>query len=465
MQKIQVKNFGPIEYAEIEIKNMVVLIGEQASGKSTISKIIYFFKSLKEDLFSLIYDKLGSNENIDIRPLFNREIQYKFYKFFGSTKHLPQFNIKYFFSKDKTVELALNQQKYLNVKFDYDFYGEIGQEVFALFNAMKQTRTGKNTYELIAIEQSKGKYLNQLKNIVDNLFEDDKPSLFVPAGRNITVTYTDQFKLDFFGSLTLESGKEKTRNDRNQSVDIHLMLEFLKKIESIKEAFKDNDFDSLINTELNFKNITQEYAKVLLKAKQIIFKILKGKYVHDTFGEKIIFDTQKNRYVHLNNASSGQQESIRIMQDLFIILLNKENVFRVIEEPEAHLYPLAQKDLIELVALVINYTDSEVLITTHSPYILSVINNLIFAKSIKEMEKRTDKKILNRDAVIEPAKFQAYGIKNRDEWEFKSIFDSESQLIGENYLDEISQIVGSEFDEMFEVYKELKPKVRKRKRD
>ncbi len=47
MQKIIIKNFGAIEYAEIEIKKVLVLIGEQASGKSTIAKLIYFFKSLR----------------------------------------------------------------------------------------------------------------------------------------------------------------------------------------------------------------------------------------------------------------------------------------------------------------------------------------------------------------------------------------------------------------------------------
>jgi len=468
MQKIQINNFGPIEEAEVEIKQMVVFIGEQASGKSTISKLVYFFKSLKEDLFTLIFNNLGIDE--DIRILFIKEIQLKFYRFFGSTRHIPDFKIKYFYSTEKTIELSLRPNKYLNVEFDYDFYGEIGNEVFALFNAIKQPTIGKNTYELIAIEQSKNKYLNQLKEIVDRLFEDSKPSLFVPAGRNITVTYTEQFKLDFFGNLSLENEKERTRNDRNQSVDIHLMLEFLRKIEAIKETFKSNDFDSLINVELNFNNIDRGYSKVLKEAKEIIFKILKGKYVHDRFGEKIIFDSKKRRYVHLNNASSGQQESIRILQDLFLILLNKEDVFRVIEEPEAHLYPLAQKNLIELIAMVVNYTNSQILITTHSPYILSVINNLIFAKGVKSLkEKYPEKDVealeIHDTAIIDPSKFQAYGIRNSQEWQFISIFDSESQLIGENYLDEISQIVGGEFDKMFEVYKQLKPRKRNRKID
>lgn len=464
MQRIHINNFGPIENAEIEIKKMVVLIGEQASGKSTIGKLTYFFRSLKEDLFTIIFSNLETDE--DIRISFIKEIRIKFSKFFGSTKHRQDFKIKYFYSSEKTIELTLNKQKYLNVEFSSNFYGEIGQEVRVLFRAIKQPTNGKSTYELIAIEQSKTRYLNQLKNIVDRLFEDDKPSLYVPAGRNITVTYTEQFKLDFFGQLTLETGKTRTREDRNQSVDLHLMLEFLRKIETVKENFQHNDFDALIKRELTFNNITKDYAKVLKDAKNLIFKILKGKYVHDNFSEKIIFDTKRRRYVHLQNASSGQQESIRILQDLFLILLGQENVFRVIEEPEAHLYPLAQKHLVELIGMVVNYTDSEILITTHSPYILSVINNLIFAKSLNDLKgNKTTEIKLDKNSLIASSSFEAYSIKNREIWEFKSIFDNNSQLIGENYLDEIFEIVESEFDEMFELYKKLKPRTRRRKLD
>ena len=54
MQKIIIKNFRQISYAEIEIKDFLFLIGEQASGKSTIAKLIYFFKSLKQDYFNLL---------------------------------------------------------------------------------------------------------------------------------------------------------------------------------------------------------------------------------------------------------------------------------------------------------------------------------------------------------------------------------------------------------------------------
>ena len=49
MQKLYIKNFRQITEAEIEIRDIMFLIGEQASGKSTIAKLIYFFKSLKQD--------------------------------------------------------------------------------------------------------------------------------------------------------------------------------------------------------------------------------------------------------------------------------------------------------------------------------------------------------------------------------------------------------------------------------
>ena len=55
MQKISVKQFMAIKEAEVEFDKALVLIGEQASGKSTLSKLIYFFKSLPQDLLFLIW--------------------------------------------------------------------------------------------------------------------------------------------------------------------------------------------------------------------------------------------------------------------------------------------------------------------------------------------------------------------------------------------------------------------------
>ncbi|MFN4953856.1 MAG: AAA family ATPase [Aphanizomenon sp.] len=107
MQKIIINNFGSIKYAEIEVKKILVLIGEQASGKSTIAKLIYFFKTIQEDLFSQIYrDK--QNQSLDINSDILPPIQQKFYNFFGPTNNLPDFEITFYYSFNENKFLKLS---------------------------------------------------------------------------------------------------------------------------------------------------------------------------------------------------------------------------------------------------------------------------------------------------------------------------------------------------------------------
>ncbi len=92
MQKIIIKNFRQIEYAEIEIKKITLLIGEQASGKSTIAKLIYFFQRLELDFFGLrVYDGEARYNSLD-------ELKSALIKWF---KNFTDNNIKEKFDMDK----------------------------------------------------------------------------------------------------------------------------------------------------------------------------------------------------------------------------------------------------------------------------------------------------------------------------------------------------------------------------
>lgn len=44
-QHLHVRDFGPIQSCDIEVQRLTVLTGPQASGKSTLAKLIYFFNS------------------------------------------------------------------------------------------------------------------------------------------------------------------------------------------------------------------------------------------------------------------------------------------------------------------------------------------------------------------------------------------------------------------------------------
>lgn len=455
MQKIIVKNFQAIREMEIELDKTLVLIGEQASGKSTVSKLIYFCKSLKQDFIDLIYGTLESEDTANFWPESNRkgfEKKFaqktfeKFYSFFGSTKHLPDFEITFFFTEDRYLKLSLTPHKSLRRHFEPNFYHSLfwGEDIRELAYRVISFSGQNNAYERQAFQQA----TRDLEDYVNQLFNDLRLPLFIPAGRNITVNYPDQFKFDFYGSLRENLGRQQMSQTKIQSVDLSIMTDFLEHVERIKQRFRGNDFVGLIeDKKLLGKPIKEDILNLVQK--QINF-ILRSEYRLDQYGEKLYYDNEN--YVYLNNASSGQQEAIRILQDLFLIILDQENVFRVIEEPEAHLYPMAQKYLIELMAIVLNQSDSQFIITTHSPYILSVINNLLYAYKVDQNSSHKSgevENILPKALWLSPQATNVYFLK---EGECQSVIDKTQGLIEQSYLDDISEVLGADFEELYQIH-------------
>jgi predicted ATPase len=44
MERLTVKNFGPIKDVEIKLSKLVIFIGETGTGKSTLAKLISIFR-------------------------------------------------------------------------------------------------------------------------------------------------------------------------------------------------------------------------------------------------------------------------------------------------------------------------------------------------------------------------------------------------------------------------------------
>jgi predicted ATPase len=484
MQKIIIKNFGAIEYAEIEVKKILVLIGEQASGKSTIAKLIYFFKSLREDLFIQIYKYTD-------RDLFKKvpEIVYPedyffmndfistigkiFYDFFGSISHLPSFEITFYYSvkKNKYLKLSFNNHdQKLDSQFSDSFLNEaflsIVNQMIKLFENKNLTSTeiqeklSNDIYDQLAYEQNKIVYAQRISDFLNGLFESNQiNSLFIIAGRNATVSYSELFEKYLFANI--QSSLEETRiaswQSKEQTIDEILMLKFIEKIIKIKKIFKKF---------VNFSELIESYKKDNIKIEKLrlitykINKIMKGEYCIDNRGEKIVFNQETEEYVYLSNASSGQQESIRILQDIFLNILDDVKVLRIIEEPEAHLFPVAQKQLIELLSLMVNHNeDNQLIITTHSPYILTVFNNLLFANRVVEKNPAAEAEvaeIIPKDSWLKADDFSAYSLGNQSVSETtnycESIFNSEKGTIQQNYLDTVSEILGGDFQTLYSIH-------------
>lgn len=460
MGKLQVRQFWAIQEVEIELGQILLLIGEQASGKSTLAKLVYFFRSLHRELLEMLFNvqdlALFSDDSIDdISKEYWGRIRRKFYQFFGSTRHLPPFDIVYFYTDqpNSSIRLWLDDDKKLRIHSSFQKM-LFSPRLHNLLVALSKNAPRKNLEE----EANFRRIWADIENSVSHLFGIEKTSIdfkghYFPAGRIAAVNYSDVFKLAF---ATLLGGELRLIRERNiedeiinlsPSVDLYLMSEFLEHTERIKARFKNTGFTDLPTN--GFTTEPAENQHLLELVQEHIRLILRGDYRHDQYGEKIFYST--DRYVDLNDASSGQQEVIRILQDLYLIFLEKAPTFRVIEEPEAHLYPMAQKYLLELLAIVVNYTNSQMIITTHSPYVLSVFNNLLYATRVAKLTPAAHDEIVATIPVsywLNPDLFSAYALKDGN---CHSIMDKKLGMIDQNFLDEISEEVGDEFDTLYKI--------------
>ena len=127
-------------------------------------------------------------------------------------------------------------------------------------------------------------------------------------------------------------------------------------------------------------------------------------------------------------------------------LINRTKTFLILEEPEAHLYPNAQKGILELLALFMSDGNST-LITTHSPYILGATNNLLYANSLSEnLDKNAIEAVVASDYQIHSC--DAYFV---EKGKIESCFDEEYNLIKNEVIDGAAEEINMVFDKLIEL--------------
>ena len=432
MQRLDIENFGPIEQLSIDVKNFTLLVGPQASGKSTIAKTIFFFKSLNDDLMKFFFDALRSGDFSRPEGKYGRVIRQKFLDYFGSSLHLDSsFKMVFHYTDEVWIQLTLEpRNRYITPTLSREFirvFKRLAKEANHFFDARPNTSTSiLSSRELLRLETERREFLSYLETQCNHLFQANRDLVFIPAGRSLLATLADQLQ-------QIDS----------QRLD-YLMRSFVDKINLLRPLFG-RPLEELVQER---EILNQEPTNLALAqiAQNIIERILKGKYQYDRQGEKIYF--REDKYIKLNFASSGQQESLWILLLLFLAVLEQQNLFVVIEEPEAHLFPEAQKEIAALIALAANLPSAQVVVTTHSPYILAAFNNLILAHRVGQRYPEAVRPRIEEAIWLNIENTQAYFV---EQGQMHSIIDPELQLIQQETIDTISQTINAEFDFLFDL--------------
>ena len=417
-----------------------------ASGKSTIAKLIYFFKSLKQEYVTLA-SQLQILSASDFKTELIHSIQNKFNVYFGFTTRLDDdFEVKYCFSDEEGLDIKLSKATALNINFGRGFATRLTRETNALkrsITALSRQSNGQGR-GTSAIQQRMRDAVNQkIQEAANTVFYDERECLFLPAGRNITVSYPEQFQLLFFGELQSAVAAKKESN----TIDLLLIRDFVNYSKLLADYFADRD------------TMPEGDSPFLQRIAQNIAGILHAQYINQNGYEKLFYGD--NEFTPLNIASSGQQESIRLIQDALYVLHEDFQASRIIEEPETHLFPTAQNLLIQLMIMVANKTNSQIIITTHSPQVQATFNNLLYYTRVlgsrpdlrEAIEERFGTAFFDEqnserlNVLVE--KFQAYSLRPGADVYCKSIVDEETHLIGENNIDEATESIYDEFDFLY----------------
>ena len=425
MPKLVVKNFINIREAEIDMdKTLVVFIGATASGKSVLAKLLYFFQELIRDFRQYIkHINAYPPEPLtpaapDLSTVFRAQISYKFREFFGDLSDLTRitanadalkpFEITYHWTTDSTITLTIDDEKTLQIQLpavmnEVETLCSGLQEKLRAFDKQQLSsetteadpppQTDASSAEDAQESKTSERFFFILKmaigisDITEKLVGTYRESLFIPADRNIAVNYPDALKRIFYGGIKSDL---HTRTATRPRVNLHLIARFLEKNEEFLDTFSTQNFHNIFDekAEAESDSMDKPMLEFLLRK---ISCILKSEHeTIDEISESRLFShpTGENA-AFLEKASTGQQNVIRMLQDMFMNVLYNEVIFRVIEEPEAHLHPTAQKHLMHIIALMRNHIDSQIVLTTHSPYFLAVLKNLLTAGHLSEKKQET----------------------------------------------------------------------------
>lgn len=437
MQKIEIKYLGPVQELEMEIKDFNLLIGEQATGKSTVAKAIYFFRIIKStltDYLCQVYDTALYNGN-DVSDGFNKvlkkELKSIFISLFGYSWDLDKrLYLKYEYAPGIWIDVKLNKngkRKYISVRYSPKLtqtLKDLEKEALELFEQKPET----TTISLAYASKERLRNYDNFKNSVNKIFDDYKETYYIPAGRSMLTLLVNNRSL-------LE----------NDNLDL-ITRQFMQVIDNIHRVFEDG-----------IRNVYKRYPDGerrfdVTKTAEMLISDLKGDYLYNAGKEYIVVEDEEehSEKIPINFASSGQQEVLWLLNQLYILMLKKEKAFVIIEEPEAHLYPSLQSKVVEFISYFANINNSSILITTHSPYILTSVNTLYCAGKVIEKNSTYSKKvydIIDSNCEIEPQKVTALKI-NKDK-SILNLINEELQELNTEMIDEISDSVNEKYMELY----------------
>ncbi len=430
--KLYIQNFISIRNAELYIEAFTILIGPQAAGKSIVAKSAYLFRSFPRLLRQILMKDQGKRE-------FDREYRSLFSTIFPEYAWAGKsFRVCYHTRYGEICFEGQPKSRTAPVRLSYsDHYAnlirrgkQLSKRVHDRVEKELESKSKRRRF-MDSEHQYEYKLTKELRTFDFGFSQSLESPVFIPSGRS----FFSSLETNVFAFLA-----------NNISID-HFLKEFGNTYGSAKSFLEFMRRDRNSEQRMKF---------------DLLPKVIGGEYQRERRLGKEWILSPDGRRTEVAHASSGQQESLPMLIVLTVLpfLYDYVGNLYIVEEPEAHLFPASQKQILKMIVETYHQTEKQnsYLITTHSPYVLAVANVLAKAGIVRKelLETKPPKKellgtlydVVSKSQQIPQGCLSAYLV---DEGTLKPIIDHATGLIDDAVIDAVSEDTSAEFESLLDV--------------
>lgn len=415
MQTIEIRKIGPlVETGIVPVSQVMLLIGEQSTGKSTFMKILCFCCWLEKQVM------IGGDSIVSKYT--------HYYRFWNELKKFHHLNDEFFSDSSyikydgSAVQIEMRGKK-RNAKIVRNpKFAEIRHNLKLSFlpserNLLSSILNIENLY--------RSKDVDMLFNYI--LEWGEARSQF-NATHPLDLLFVDNMKYHYDAKngdvLTLADGHSKIKpyyasSGVQSALPIQVLATYLAKEVGTSAKISPIEYSKqldLTDSKIDIKVLTSVLSEMLKNGG--------GSKTEKLSDMSPSFDTV---FKNLQNRSSYR------------------SFHMFIEELEQNLFPKAQFELVKMLVGLLKQMDkkdtgykSTVFLTTHSPYVLTALNVMMLVSAAYELSPDKVNDLGLEDYVLPKGAYSAYCIKDG---RFESIIDEEYGFIKGDFLDSVSELL------------------------